>query len=121
MVMLMLPAFPTEKTITIFMIGDSTMANKSLEGNNQERGWGQVLGGFFSEDIVVDNHAVNGRSSKSFIDEGRWEVVLNKMNPGDYVFIQFVHNDEKPKPDRHTDPGTTFDANLKRFVEEARA
>ncbi|MBQ8601320.1 MAG: pectin esterase [Bacteroides sp.] len=121
MVMLFFPAFTTEKTITIFMIGDSTMANKSLEGNNQERGWGHVLGGFFSEDIVVDNHAVNGRSSKSFIDEGRWEVVLNKMKPGDYVFIQFGHNDEKPKPDRHTDPGTTFDANLKRFVEEARA
>ena len=121
MIMLMFSAFTTEKTITIFMIGDSTMANKSLEGNNQERGWGHVLGGFFSEDIVVDNHAVNGRSSKSFIDEGRWEVVLNKMKPGDYVFIQFGHNDEKPKPDRHTDPGTTFDANLKRFVEEARA
>ena len=121
MVMLMLSAFTTEKTITIFMIGDSTMANKSLEGNNQERGWGHVLGGFFSEDIVVDNHAMNGRSSKSFIDEGRWDVVLNKMKPGDYVFIQFGHNDEKPKPDRHTDPGTTFDANLKRFVEEARA
>lgn len=121
MVMLFFSAFTTEKTITIFMIGDSTMANKSLEGNNQERGWGHVLGGFFSEDIVVDNHAVNGRSSKSFIDEGRWEVVLNKMKPGDYVFIQFGHNDEKPKPDRHTDPGTTFDANLKRFVEETRA
>ena len=121
MVMLFFSAFTTEKTITIFMIGDSTMANKSLEGNNQERGWGHVLGGFFSEDIVVDNHAVNGRSSKSFIDEGCWEVVLNKMKPGDYVFIQFGHNDEKPKPDRHTDPGTTFDANLKRFVEEARA
>ena len=121
MVMLMLSAFTTEKTITIFMIGDSTMANKSLEGNNQERGWGHVLGGFFTEDIVVDNHAVNGRSSKSFIDEGRWDAVLKKMKPGDYVFIQFGHNDEKPKPDRHTDPGTTFDANLKRFVEEARA
>lgn len=119
-VMLMFSAFTSEKTITIFMIGDSTMANKSLEGNNQERGWGHVLGGFFTEDIVVDNHAVNGRSSKSFIDEGRWDAVLKKMKPGDYVFIQFGHNDEKPKPDRHTDPGTTFDANLKRFVVEAR-
>ena len=119
--LLLLSAFTSEKTITIFMIGDSTMANKSLVGDNQERGWGHVLGGFFSEDIVVDNHAMNGRSSKSFIDEGRWDAVLNKMKPGDYVFIQFGHNDEKLKPDRHTDPGTTFDANLKRFVEEARA
>lgn len=119
--MLMLSAFTNERTITIFTIGDSTMANKSLAGGNQERGWCHVLGGFFTEDIVVDNHAVNGRSSKSFIDEGRWDVVLKKMKPGDYVFIQFGHNDEKPNPDRHTDPGTTFDANLKKFVEETRA
>ena len=50
--LLLLSAFTSEKTITIFMIGDSTMANKSLVGDNQERGWGHVLGGFFSEDIV---------------------------------------------------------------------
>lgn len=107
--------------ITIFTIGDSTMANKSLKGGNQERGWGQMLGGFFSEDIVVENHAMNGRSSKSFINEGRWDAVLSKMKKGDYVFIQFGHNDEKPQPERHTDPGTTFDANLERFVNETRA
>ena len=69
---------------------------------------------------LVDNHAVNGRSSKSFINEGRWQKVLDRLKPGDYVFIQFGHNDEKPKPDRHTDPGSTFDANLRRFVEETR-
>lgn len=109
-----------EKT-TIFMIGDSTMANKPTDKDNQERGWGQMLSGFFTDDIVVDNHAVNGRSSKSFIDEGRWDAVLEKIKPGDYVFIQFGHNDEKPKEDRHTDPGTTFDANLRRFCEETRA
>ena len=80
-----------------------------------------VLQGFFTDDIVVDNHAVNGRSSKSFIDEGRWQVVLDKIKPGDYVIIQFGHNDEKPQADRHTDPGSTFDANLRRFVEETRA
>lgn len=119
---LLLCAFTTEKkVITVFMIGDSTMANKSLKGGNPERGWGQTLGGFFTEDIRVDNHSVNGRSSKSFINEGRWDVVLNKIKPGDYVFIQFGHNDEKPKADRHTDPGTTFDANLRRFCNETRA
>ena len=58
-------AFTTDRTVTIFMIGDSTMANKSLNGGNRERGWGHVLGGFFSEEVHVDNHAVNGRSSKS--------------------------------------------------------
>lgn len=109
-----------EKKITVFMIGDSTMANKSITGGKPERGWGHVLGGFFTEDVIVDNHAVNGRSSKSFIDEGRWEKVLSRIKPGDYVVIQFGHNDEKPNPERHTDPGTTFDANLERFVNEAR-
>lgn len=109
-----------EKKTTVFMIGDSTMANKSITGGKPERGWGHVLGGFFTEDIIVDNHAVNGRSSKSFIDEGRWDKVLSRIKPGDYVVIQFGHNDEKPKADRHTDPGTTFDANLERFVNESR-
>lgn len=106
---------------TIFMIGDSTMANKKLAGDNPERGWGQMLPGFLSEEIPVDNHAVNGRSSKSFIDEGRWDAVVGKIQPGDYVFIQFGHNDEKPQAERHTDPGTTFDDNLRKFVTETRA
>ena len=102
------------------MNGDSTMANKSLRDGNQERGWGMVLSCYFDDPVVVDNHAVNGRSTKSFIDEGRWQKVLELIKPGDYVFIQFGHNDEKPNPDRHTDPGSTFDDNLRRFVLEAR-
>ena len=81
--------------ITIFMIGDSTMANKSLKNGNIERGWGQMLPEFLIGDVRVDNHAMNGRSSQSFIDEGRWDVVLSKLKSGDYVFIQFGHNDEK--------------------------
>lgn len=108
-------------TITVFMIGDSTMANKPLDKENQERGWGQMLPMFFEGAIKVDNHAVNGRSSKSFIDEGRWEKVREKIRPGDYVIIQFGHNDEKAKSaDRYTVPGGTFDANLKKFVNEIR-
>ncbi|WP_373736676.1 GDSL-type esterase/lipase family protein, partial [Bacteroides heparinolyticus] len=91
--------------ITIFMIGDSTMADKDLTGGNPERGWGQMLPGYLSEEIRVDNHAVNGRSSKSFIDEGRWDKVLSLVKKGDYVFIQFGHNDEKTDPKRHTDAG----------------
>ncbi|MBQ7422709.1 MAG: pectin esterase [Prevotella sp.] len=106
--------------VTIFIIGDSTAANKDISGDKQERGWGMALQGFFTKDVIVDNHAMNGRSSKSFIDEGRWEKVLEKMKPGDYVLIQFGHNDEKPAPERHTDPGTTFDANLRKFVLETR-
>lgn len=112
---------PAKRNITIFTIGDSTMANKKLEGGNPERGWGQMLSRYFTDAITIDNHAVNGRSSKSFIDEGRWENVLSKIQKGDYVFIQFGHNDEKDDPKRHTDPGTTFDANLKKFVEETKS
>ena len=121
--LLLLSAFKTDTndTITVFMIGDSTMANKPLGGDNPERGWGQMLPGFFTEHIRVDNHAQNGRSSKSFINEKRWDAVLSKIRKGDYVFIQFGHNDEKEGEKRHTDPGTTFDENLRKFVNETRS
>lgn len=110
-----------QKTTTIFIIGDSTAANKDISNGKQERGWGMMLQECFDpEYIVVDNHAVNGRSSLSFINEGRWDKVLEKMKPGDYVIIQFGHNDEKPKADRHTDPGSTFDYNLAKYVRETR-
>ncbi len=112
----------TEDSVTrIFMIGDSTMANKDTTAGKQERGWGMMLQECFEpKHILIDNHAVNGRSSLSFINEGRWEKVRQKIRPGDYVIIQFGHNDEKPKADRHTEPGSTFDANLERFVNETR-
>jgi pectinesterase len=106
--------------ITIFTVGDSTMADKQLKNDNQERGWAMMLQGWFSEQVHVDNHAVNGRSTKSFIDEGRWQKVLDRIKPGDYVVIQFGHNDEKPDPKRHTVAGGSFDDNLRRFVNEAR-
>jgi len=116
--LLVMTAFKQDHVTTIFMIGDSTMANKNINHGSPERGWGMVLQCYFDDGIKVDNHAVNGRSSKSFINEGRWQKVLDLIKPGDYVFIQFGHNDEKPKPDRHTDPGTTFDDNLRKFVRE---
>lgn len=114
-------SFNKEHDFTVFMIGDSTMANKDTTGGKQERGWGMVLQQYFDNHVVVDNHAVNGRSSKSFINEGRWDKVLAKIKPGDYVFIQFGHNDEKPQPERHTDPGSTFDDNLRKFVNDTRS
>lgn len=119
---LFLSAFTMEKKerITIFMIGDSTMANKSIEKENIERGWGQMLPYFLTDDVVVDNRAMNGRSSLSFINEGRWDAILAKLQKGDYVFIQFGHNDEKSAKELHTEPGGTFDDNLRRFVREAR-
>lgn len=115
--------FSEEKndTVTIFTIGDSTMADKDLSHENQERGWGQLLPLYFEGNVRISNHARNGRSTKRFIDEGRWDKVLSELRPGDYVIIQFGHNDEKSKrPELYTAPGSTFDENLMRFVRETR-
>ena len=107
--------------IRILMIGDSTMANKDTSKGSPERGWGMVLQHFFTDAVEVYNHAQNGRSTKSFINEGRWDKVLSRIRPGDYVFIQFGHNDEKYKKEKvYTAPGVTFDDNLRRFVRETR-
>ena len=116
----LLAAARQDKVTTIFVIGDSTAAQKDISGGKQERGWGMALQCFFDDNIRVDNHAVNGRSSLSFFNEGRWQKVLEKMKPGDYVIIQFGHNDEKAPADRHTDPGSTFDYMLARYVRETR-
>lgn len=109
---------------TIFMVGDSTMADKDISTGSPERGWGMVLQGCFSDDIIVENHARNGRSSISFINEGLWQKVLDRIKPGDYVFIQFGHNDEKHdqpgKTKRFAKPGSSFDENLTRYVNETR-
>jgi len=117
---LLLTAATPDKTTTIFIIGDSTAAQKDLSKGKLERGWGMALQCFFDDNILVDNHAVNGRSSLSFINEGRWDKVLAKIKPGDYVIIQFGHNDEKPGAARHSDPGSTFDYNLAKYVRETR-
>ena len=113
--------FTTRRTPVLFLIGDSTMANKDLRGGNTERGWGMVLPGFLPESVKVENHAKNGRSSRSFIAEGRWQKVYDAICPGDYVFIQFGHNDQKPDTLRHTDPETTYKANLRRYISDTRS
>jgi pectinesterase len=107
------------RPIHIFMVGDSTMANKP-EKDIPEYGWGQVLQHFFNDSVLVDNHAKNGRSSKSFIDEGKWETVITQVQKGDYVIIQFGHNDSKNTSERFTNPFTTYKYNLEKFVNETR-
>lgn len=109
-----------ENKITIFMIGDSTMANRETQNGNLERGWGQMLSLFFTDNICIENHAACGRSTLSFINEGRWKSVWEKLRPNDYVIIQFGHNDEKTDSTLHTIPGKTFDENLRRFIRETR-
>jgi lysophospholipase L1-like esterase len=106
--------------ITIYTIGDSTMADKKPDVY-PETGWCQVLNSFLDESVTISNHAVNGRSTKSFINENRWQVVLDSLKRGDFVFIQFGHNDEKEyDSSRYTTPFGTFSENLKRFVSDAR-
>ncbi|PKD16444.1 rhamnogalacturonan acetylesterase [Salegentibacter salinarum] len=107
--------------LNLYLIGDSTMSDKKDPEHNPEHGWGQVLPELLTDKIKVENHAKNGRSTKSFIEEGRWQTVLEKLRAGDYVFIQFGHNDQKYKaPSRFTNPFTGYRSNLERFVNEAR-
>ncbi len=110
---------PVER-VRLFLIGDSTMADKPL-AENPERGWGQLLPVFFTDEVEIKNHAVNGRSTKSFIDEKRWDAVLQQLRKDDWVFIQFGHNDEKSEDlTRYAAPHTDYRANLARFVAETR-
>lgn len=110
-----------QKTM-IYTIGDSTMADKVKPDENPEKGWCQVLPSFFDlNKVTIDNRAVNGRSTKSFINEKRWESIYNSLKPGDYVLIQFGHNDEKlADSTRYTNPHTAYRHNLIRFVIETR-
>ena len=109
-----------EKHVRIFMVGDSTMANQPTDDNPQ-RGWGQLFPNYFTNEVEIKNYAVNGRSTKSYIDQGRWDSVLKQLQPGDYVLIQFGHNDSKIEDTaRYAAPQTTYKTNLIRFVNEAR-
>jgi lysophospholipase L1-like esterase len=110
-----------KRPITIFLAGDSTMAMKQPD-KRPETGWGEMLGQYFREGTVkIDNRAMNGRSTKTFISEGRWQSIIDDLQIGDYVFIQFGHNDEsKEKGERYTPP-EDYRKNLTRFVEEVRS
>lgn len=108
--------------VSIYLAGDSTMAQK-LVHYRPETGWGEALQQYFDIDRVrVVNLARNGRSTRSFVAEGRWESLLAALKPGDYVFVQFGHNDEKSEnPSVYADPRTDYPGNLRRFVSEVRA
>jgi lysophospholipase L1-like esterase len=106
---------------TVYCIGDSTMANKKDTQQNPEYGWGQVLQPFFKDSIIIDNRAVNGRSTKSYIDSKLWDSVYHSLKKGDYVFIQFGHNDQKiADSTRYTNPHTAYRYNLIRFITQSR-
>lgn len=115
---LMAFTLPTRKT-KVYLIGDSTMANKEIKAY-PETGWGMPFKYFFDSTVDVDNRAKNGRSTQSFIDEGLWKPVVDNLNEGDYVFVQFGHNDEVPTKKTYTTE-EQFKNNLIRYVNESRA
>ncbi|MEQ8414169.1 MAG: rhamnogalacturonan acetylesterase [Imperialibacter sp.] len=118
-VMLVITSFVYRNDVNIWLIGDSTMAPKSVKAY-PELGWGEGLADFVTKKTKVHNHAVNGRSSLSFINEGRWQSVFDSLQKGDYVIIQFGHNDEKTDTTRHTEPFGSFKQNIQKFIDEAR-
>jgi len=107
--------------VTIHLAGDSTMSIKRDE-KRPETGWGEYLAQQFRPGaVVVDNRAMNGRSTRTFIEEGRWDALLEATKPGDVVLIQFGHNDQSvEKPDRYTPPAD-YTRNLQCFVADVRA
>jgi lysophospholipase L1-like esterase len=111
-------AFQQKHKITVYLIGDSTMADKEVAAF-PETGWGMPFHYYFDSSIVVDNRAKNGRSTRTFIEEGRWKEVAENLKEGDYVLIQFGHNDEVPTKKSYTAPGE-FSDNLIKFITESR-
>lgn len=105
---------------TMHLAGDSTLC--FYEKSRWPRaGWGMMLGHHLKEGTTVRNMALSGRSSKSFRDEGQWDLLISGVQAGDGVMIQFGHNDEKSEdPNRFTSPDTTFRDNLVRMVREVQ-
>ncbi len=111
---------PGPRKLKLYLVGDSTMANK-VRQTFPETGWGMPLVTFFDTTVVVDNRAQNGRSTRTFLAENRWQPIVDALQKDDYVFIQFGHNDEAENyPDRYTPP-EEYRRNLIRFVTDTRS
>jgi lysophospholipase L1-like esterase len=116
-----LAAAAQSRPITIFLAGDSTMAAK-LPEKRPETGWGEMLGQHFrTGKVEIENRAMNGRSTKTFLSEGRWQSIVDALKKDDYVLIQFGHNDSSKEKGERYAPPADYRKNLMRFVEEVRA
>jgi len=105
--------------VTVWLAGDSTMAQKQPD-KRPETGWGEALQPCFDSSAVrIANRAMNGRSTRSFVAEGRWKAIVDSLQPGDYVFIQFGHNDEKVGTNNYSSPDD-YRRNLVQFIDEVR-
>lgn len=104
----------------IFVVGDSTVSSYS-DNYYPQKGWGQMLHLFLDgSKFQIENRARGGRSSRGFIEEGLWNNVIAELSAGDYVFVQFGHNDRDPKPSRYTTP-VDFKIYMKQYVDSSRA
>ncbi len=113
-------AAPELAPARLFLVGDSTMADKPNLAY-PERGWGQLLPGFMAPELTIINLATNGRSTKSFRDEGRWQAMLDQLQQGDYVLVQFGHNDQKKKdPSRYAAAESDYQINLTHFIHDVQ-
>lgn len=112
-------ALPPKKKITVWLIGDSTMSSKDIR-TYPEHGWGMPFVYFFDSTVTVDNRAKNGRSTRTFMEENRWAPVIAGMQEGDYVFVQFGHNDEVKTKKSYTTEAQ-FKANLVKYITDTRS
>lgn len=109
----------TNKPVKILIAGDSTAQTYTEERDGLIRGWGQMLPLFLDSSITVVNHAIGGRSTKSFIAERRWERLLDETHAGDIVMIQFGHNDSSTRPERHASY-QQYEENLIKMIQDVR-
>jgi lysophospholipase L1-like esterase len=107
------------KKKTIWLIGDSTISIKEKKAY-PETGWGMPFAAFWDSSIAVENRAMNGRSTRTFMEENRWAPVVNDLQPGDYVFVQFGHNDEVPTKKSYV-PAADFKTNLIKYISDTRS
>lgn len=111
-------AFTKKEKPVLYLVGDSTMSIKDVSAY-PETGWGMPFVHYFTDEIEIQNHARNGRSTRTFIEEGRWDTILEDLKAGDYVFIQFGHNDEVQTKPRSTTP-EQYRRYLKQYIADSR-
>jgi lysophospholipase L1-like esterase len=115
-------SFPPKKNIKVYLIGDSTMCEYEIN-RAPLTGWGMPFKYFFDSTVQIDNRARGGRSTRTFISENRWQPIADSLHEGDYVLMQFGHNDEAKEErykDRYT-PVADYKINLIKFITETRA
>ena len=105
-----------EDVVTVFLAGNSTVVDQAEE---PWAAWGQMIPRFFGPEVAIANHAESGEALKSFLAEKRLDKIMSQMKPGDYLFIEFAHNDQKPGS-AHVEPFTTYREHLKLYINEAR-